>query len=113
MTPSDFRRLALSFDGATEGSHMGSVDFRVEGRIFATLAAVKQGFGNLMLTPELQAEFVREAPEVFLPVKGGWGLKGATHVRLSEVDEDLLGRALHAAWELKRREKPPGRRAKL
>jgi len=68
MTAADFRRIALSFDGAEEGSHMGAVDFRVGGRIFATLASVKQGFGNLMLTPETQAEFVTDAPDIFLPV---------------------------------------------
>ena len=76
VTAADFRRIALSFDGAEEGSHMGAVDFRVGGRIFATLASVKQGFGNLMLTPEIQAEFVAEAPDVFLPVAGGWGRNG-------------------------------------
>ena len=101
MTPSDFRRLALSLDGATEGSHMGSFDFRVGGRIFATLASVQEGYGNLMLTPELQSDFVKEAPEVFLPVKGGWGRMGATHVRLSAANEDLLAGALRAAWQIK------------
>ena len=73
MTPADFRRLALSLEGAIESSHMGAVDFRVSGRIFATLASVKEGFGNLMLTPDVQAEFVQDAPELFLPIKGGWG----------------------------------------
>ena len=71
MDAADFRRLALSLDGAEEGSHMGAVDFRVGGRIFATLAAVRQGFGNLMLTPEIQAQFVAESPDVFLPIPGG------------------------------------------
>ena len=65
MTAADFRRIALSFDGAEEGSHMGSADFRVGGHIFATLASVEKGFGNLMLTPEIQAEFVADAPDVF------------------------------------------------
>ena len=101
MTAADFRRLALSLQGAEESSHMGAADFRVGGRIFATLAAIEQGYGNLMLSPELQADFVAEAPEVFLPVKGGWGRNGATHVRLSEVDEDMLAGALHAAWKLR------------
>ena len=101
MTATDFRRLALSLEGAEEGSHMGSVDFRVGGRIFATLAAVKQGFGNLMLTPEMQADFVAEAPEVFVPIAGGWGRNGATHVRLSKVSEDVLAGALRAAWKLR------------
>lgn len=101
MTPSDFRRIALSLEGAEEGSHMGAVDFRVGGRIFATLAAVKQGFGNLLLLPELQAEFVAEAPEVFLPIAGGWGRNGATHVRLANANEDLLTGALRTAWKLR------------
>jgi hypothetical protein len=101
MTAADFRRIALSFEGAKEGSHMGAVDFRVGGRIFATLASVKQGFGNLMLTPETQAAFVAEAPEVFLPVAGGWGRMGATHVRLATVHRDVLRGALHTAWRLR------------
>ena len=110
MTPADFRRLALTLEGASEGSHMGSVDFRVSGRIFATLASVKEGYGNLMLTPELQADFVKEAPEVFLPIKGGWGRMGATHIRLSSANEDLLAGALRAAWQLKRKAGKSGSR---
>jgi hypothetical protein len=101
MTASDFRRIALSFPGAEEGSHMGAVDFRVGGRIFATLAGVKQGYGNLMLTPEHQQAFVAEQPEIFLPIAGGWGRSGATHVRLVAANEDLLRGALHTAWKLR------------
>jgi hypothetical protein len=88
-------------EGAEEGSHMGAADFRVGGRIFATLAAEKQGFGNLMLDPERQAAFVEEESDVFLPVPGGWGRMGATHVRLSAANEDLLAGALRAAWKLR------------
>ncbi len=73
MTASDFRRIALSMEGAEEGSHMGAADFRVGGRIFATLASEREGYGNLMLTAELQAEFLAERPDLFLPVHGGWG----------------------------------------
>jgi hypothetical protein len=98
MKTADFRRIALSFEGAEEGSHMGAADFRVGGRIFATLASQKEGYGNLMLTPEQQAEFVRELPEVFLPVHGGWGRMGATHIRLVEASEDVLTGALRVAW---------------
>ncbi len=98
MTASDFRRIALSLDGAEESSHMGSPDFRVGGRIFATLASQTQGYGNLMLTPEQQADFVREMPELFLPVHGGWGRMGATHIRLAKATEDVLTGALRAAW---------------
>ena len=78
MKGRDFRRIALSLEGAEEGSHMGAVDFRVGGRIYATLASEDKGFGNLMLTPELQAQFVEELPEVFLPIHGGWGRMGTS-----------------------------------
>lgn len=101
MTPSDFSRIALSFEGAEEGSHMGAADFRVGGRIFATLASQKQGYGNLKLAPEQQADFVREAPDIFLPIPGGWGRMGMTHIRLARASEDVLKGALHAAWKLR------------
>ncbi|MGC1373054.1 MAG: MmcQ/YjbR family DNA-binding protein [Candidatus Sulfotelmatobacter sp.] len=101
MTPVDFRRIALSFEGAEEGSHMGAADFRVRGKIFATLASQKQGYGNIKLTPEQQAEFVHELPEVFLPVSGGWGKGGMTHVRLARATEDVLEGALRTAWKLR------------
>jgi hypothetical protein len=101
MNAADFRRIALSFEGAEEGSHMGAADFRVGGRIFATLASEREGYGNLMLTPELQAEFVEELPEVFLPIHGGWGRMGMTHIRLARASEDVLTGALRAAWKLR------------
>jgi hypothetical protein len=101
MDVGDFRRIALSLEGAEEGSHMGAVDFRVGGRIFATLASAKLGYGNLMLTPEQQAAFVEELPDVFVPVAGGWGRMGATHVRLAGADEDVLAGALRAAWKVR------------
>jgi hypothetical protein len=101
MKPADFRRIALSFEGAEESSHMGAPDFRVGGRIFATLASEKHGYGNLKLTPEQQAEFVGELPEVFMPIHGGWGRMGATHIRLSKASEDVLAGALRAAWMLR------------
>jgi hypothetical protein len=101
MTRDDFRRIALSMEGAEEGSHMGSPDFRVGGRIFATLAAQSKGYGNLMLTPEQQADFVEELPEIFIPIAGGWGENGATHVRLAVVSEDVLAGALQTAWKLR------------
>src|SRR5438876_11804425 len=100
MNASDFRRIALSLEGAEEGSHHGQADFRVGGRIFATLASQKQGYGNLMLTPQQQAEFLADQPEVFLPIAGGWGRMGATHIRLAKADEDVLSGALRTAWML-------------
>jgi YjbR protein len=101
MNAMDFRRIALSLEGAEEGSHMGAVDFGVGGRIFATLASVKQGYGNLMLTLEQQAAFVGEMPEVFIPIHGGWGRNGATHIRLAAASEDVLEGALRTAWKLR------------
>jgi hypothetical protein len=101
MTPGDFRRIALSLEGAEEGSHMGATDFRVDGRIFATLASVDKGYGNLMITPELQAAFIADRPDLFLPVHGGWGRMGITHIRLAPADEDTLTGALHTAWKLR------------
>lgn len=101
MDARDFRRIALSLPGAEEGSHMGAVDFRVGGRIFATLASVKQGYGNLMLDPEQQRLFVGEMPEVFLPIPGGWGRMGMTHIRLAAASEEVLAGALRTAWKLR------------
>lgn len=101
MKVADFRRIALSFSGAEEGSHMGQPDFRVGGRIFATLASAKQGYANVKLTLEQQGTFVEEMPEVFLPIPGGWGRMGMTHIRLEAASEDVLHGALHAAWKLR------------
>jgi hypothetical protein len=101
MTADDFRRIALSLPGAHESSHMGSPDFRVDNRIFATLAAQKQGYGNIMITPEQQSAFVEELPEIFLPIPGGWGRGGATHIRLAAATEDVMEGALRTAWKLR------------
>src|ERR1700740_3077966 len=101
MKAADFRRIALSMEGAEESSHMGNPDFRVGGRIFATLASADLGYGNLMLTLEQQTAFVAELPEVFLPIAGGWGRMGMTHIRLSAANEDVLAGALRTAWKLR------------
>jgi hypothetical protein len=101
MDAEDLRRIALSLEGAEEGSHMGAPDFRVGGRIFATLASQSQGYGNLMLTREHQAAFVEELPHVFVPIAGGWGRMGMTHIRLSAANEDVLAGALRTAWKLR------------
>jgi hypothetical protein len=100
-TADDFRTIALSFEGAEEGSHMGAADFRVGGRIFATLASQSLGYGNLMLTPEQQAAFVEELPEVFLPIAGGWGRMGMTHIVLARASADVVRGALETAWRLR------------
>ncbi len=92
-----FRRLALELPGAVEGSHMGAADFRVGGRIFATLAYGEKGLGTLKVTPEQQAMFLAEAPEYFSAVAGGWGKSGATLVRL-DAPESVLAGALSTAF---------------
>jgi hypothetical protein len=101
MTADDFRRIALALQGAEEGSHMGNPDFRVGGRIFATLASAAQGYGNLMLAPDQQAAFIEDLPEIFIPVKGGWGRMGATHVNLAKATEEQIAGALRTAWGLR------------
>jgi hypothetical protein len=98
MDANDFRRIALSFPGTEESSHMGAADFRVAGRIFATLASIKHGYGNLQLTLEQQAAFVEELPEIFVPIAGGWGRMGMTHIVLAKASEDVLAGALQAAY---------------
>ena len=111
MTPADFRRIALSLDGVEEVSHAGLPAFRIGGVRFASLASQADGYGNLNLTLEQQAAFVEEAPEIFLPIPGGWGRMGHTHIRLAAASEDILTGALRTAWKL-RIEKSAKQRAK-
>jgi len=99
MTGADYRRLALSLPGATEGAHFGNADFRVGGRIFATLSLENQGYGVLLLSPEQQAGMVQDAPEIFSPVPGGWGKNGSTRVLLAKVTADILESALRTACQ--------------
>src|SRR5438046_1131900 len=101
MTAADFRRIALSLEGVEEYSHASFPAFRVGGRKFASLASQTGGYGNLMLTREQQAAFVEEAPEVFVPIPGGWGKMGHTHIRLAAANEDVLTGALRTAWKVR------------
>jgi hypothetical protein len=94
----DFRRIALAMSGVVESSHMGHPDFRVKGRIFATLHADNRS-GMVKFTPDQQQIFLQENPAAFMPENGAWGLKGCTRVLLASVDEDKLGEALTLAWE--------------
>lgn len=80
---------------------MGAADFRVGGRIFATLASQDEGYGNLVLTPELQEDFVPEQPDVYSPIAGGWGRMGLTHIRLAKAGEQMLSGALRTAWQIR------------
>jgi hypothetical protein len=97
-TEKDFRRIALGMKDAIEGAHMGHPDFRVNGRIFATLHHDRL-WGMVKLSPEQQETFVRQYPAMFLPESGAWGRQGCTAVRLKLVDEETLGEALTLAWQ--------------
>jgi hypothetical protein len=97
MTAAEFRRLALSLPEAIEGAHMNHPDFRVGGKIFATLSPSEE-YGVVMLSPAEQKEFVEMAPASFFPVKGGWGRSGSTRVDLEAVDAATLRKAMAAAW---------------
>ncbi|PYR27327.1 MAG: hypothetical protein DMF98_06300 [Acidobacteria bacterium] len=98
MNAEDFRRIALGMADAAEGAHMGHPDFRVNGRIFATIHPDHQ-FGMVKLTPDQQERFVREHRATFAPEKGAWGRQGCTSVRLETADEDTLGEAMTLAWQ--------------
>jgi len=92
-----FRRIACGLPGAEESAHMGNPDFRVGGRIFATLSGQARGRGVLKLTPEQQAVFVAELPEVFEPVQGGWGRNGMTYIVLERANEQTMRGGLMTA----------------
>jgi hypothetical protein len=90
--------MALALPEAVEQGHMGHPDFRVKGKIFATLGYPDERWAMVKLTPEQQTAFMESAPAVFVPVQGGWGRKGATKVRLAEATRRALGPALATAW---------------
>jgi len=98
VTANDFRRLALALPETAEHAHMNHPDFRVRGKIFATLGHPAKGWGMVKLTPEQQHYFSKDFPDVFVPVKGGWGLRGATSVHLKTVSKATLEKAISAAW---------------
>lgn len=98
MTADQFRQIALSFPEASESAHMDHPDFRVRGKIFATLGYPKKGWGMVKLSPEQQNEFVKSVPAVFVPAKGEWGRRGATTVHLRTAKKAALRVALVAAW---------------
>jgi hypothetical protein len=98
MTAAEFRGIALSFPEATEGSHMGHADFRVGGKIFATLGYPNDRFAVVMLTSQDQDLLVRDHPKTFAPVKGSWGASGSTTVTLRTAGKRVIAVALEAAW---------------
>jgi hypothetical protein len=97
-TPADFRRLALALELTEERQHMRHPDFRVGGKIFATLAYPNKHFGMVKLTPAQQEQFVAEHSRAFQPVSGAWGRQGCTHVILAKSTKRALKQALLTAW---------------
>src|SRR5215469_8482401 len=99
MKADSFRRMALSFPETTEGAHRNHPDFRVSGKVFATLGYPDKRWGMVRLTPEEQDNVLREYPDAFHPSSGAWGRQGSTNVLLREVDKATLNRALRMAWQ--------------
>jgi hypothetical protein len=97
MTADQFRRLALSLPQAVEESHMNHPDFRVGGKIFATLGP-DEAWGMVKLTPEQQKAAIRSARGAFKPASGAWGRRGATTVDLAKADKLLVEESLMNAW---------------
>lgn len=97
MTADKFRSLALEIPGAVESSHMDHPDFRIRGRIFASLGYPDEDHGMVKLTPEQQRDFIKKAPSVFAPCAGAWGRQGSTTVKLAAGKVNLLRAALKAA----------------
>ena len=98
MTIAGFRRVALSMPEATEKAHMDHPDFRVGGKIFATLGYPDQKHGMVILPPEEQARLVKDRSDIFAPAKGAWGKRGSTTVRLDGIDEPALRQVMEIAW---------------
>ncbi len=99
MTDDQFRKLALGFPETIESSHMGHADFRVGGKIFATLGAPEAGWGMVKLTPDDQDLFIQLYPSVFYPAKGAWGRRGYTLVLLNKAKMKIVREALVHAWK--------------
>jgi hypothetical protein len=98
MTPDDFRRLALSFAETSENAHMSHPDFRVGGKIFASLGYPGKAHGMVVLPPDEQKKLMASYPRVFAPANGAWGKRGSTTVYLDAVKQGTLRSALEIAW---------------
>lgn len=99
MTTSEFRKIALGLPETSEASHQDHPDFRVGGKIFATLP--QDGRGMVVLSPEQQKSYVGADPEVFIPAQGAWGRRGCTYVLLRAANKATVRQVLIAAWKNK------------
>ena len=98
MTPAQFRQLALRLPEVLESAHMNHPDFRVGGKIFATLGYPDEEHGMVVLPAEEQKRLIESHPKIFAPAKGAWGKQGSTTVRLASVDKATLRSVLEIAW---------------
>ena len=98
MTVEEYRRIALAQPEAIESSHMDHPDFRVGGKIFATIPYLAKDEGMVKLTPDQQKQFAQEYPKIFSAVAGGWGVRGATLVKLTPATRQIVNRAMRTAW---------------
>ena len=111
MTIDEFRKMALEIATAVEGRHMNHPDFRMAGKIFASLGVPEENWGMVKLTPEQQRTFIDKAPEVFKPCSGAWGRQGATNVYLPSAKTSMVRAALDAAAKnvaARKKRKTPG-----
>lgn len=106
MTKEDFRQIALNLSEVTVGAHRGHADFRVAGKIFASLYAEEQGYATVFLSEDQQTEFLAQAPAVFLAVPEAEGRKGETLITLAPATPDLVEAAMKAAWQRRKHERP-------
>lgn len=97
MTASDFRALALAVPAAVESAHGNHPDFRLGGKVFASLGAPDEDWAMVKLTPEQQADFLEKAPDALQPCAGAWGRSGYTNIHLASVQRPLVRQALEAA----------------
>jgi hypothetical protein len=97
MNASEFRDLALRLPEATEGAHQGHADFRIRGKVFATLGPDEE-WAMVKVAAELQASLVAAAPGAFAPFPGAWGRQGCTRVELARARASTVREALRAAW---------------
>ncbi|CAN5627671.1 hypothetical protein BH10PSE6_BH10PSE6_47630 [soil metagenome] len=99
MTPAAFAKLALAFDGATQGAHGGHADFRAGGKVFASLGFKGPDSATVKLTPEQQEMLVATEPAIFSAVTGTWGQRGYTMIHLPAADATTMKSALAMAWK--------------
>jgi hypothetical protein len=111
MTADEFRKMALKIPGAMEQSHMNHPDFRLYGKVFASLGAPDDDWGMVKLTPAQQSIFIKKAPKMFKPCSGAWGRSGCTNVHLEVANKTVLRSAIEAAAENMRVHAPKPKRA--